>query len=140
MSDGPQRAALNRLATALNCSPSALRRDGCGDPAIVGKRGHVYAVPDANGFGYWIYHVAGSARAWTNAKKEMAFAELRNDGHDEGAWLLPRLPSPAEAEVIRSRLSISQAGRLVRRRHGAAPRTRPRSIRQSSRRVVKTGR
>jgi hypothetical protein len=102
-----QRSALDRFAVALNCSPSTLRRDDCGDPSIRGKRGHVYATPGESGrLCFWIYHAAGSGRGWTNAKRDMAFASLVNDGDDEGAWSLDRLPTAAEAETIRSRLSI----------------------------------
>ena len=80
MSDAPQRAALNRLATALNCSPSALRRDDCGDPAIVGKRGHVYTVPE----GWQLFVTGWTARGWTSAKAALNFATICNDGDDEG--------------------------------------------------------
>ena len=41
-----QRKALLKLA-ALNSSPTALRRDECGDWRINGSSGHVYAIPSA---------------------------------------------------------------------------------------------
>ena len=40
-----QRPALLALRDALGCRDAALRRDECGDWAIFGKRGHIYAVP-----------------------------------------------------------------------------------------------
>jgi hypothetical protein len=40
-----QREALLNLIEALGCWYRALRRDECGDPGVVGKYGHIYAVP-----------------------------------------------------------------------------------------------
>ena len=49
-----------------------------------------------------------SALAWTWAKKRLAFAEVTQDGDDEGVLRLHRLPSPAEAAEIRDILGIWQ--------------------------------
>ena len=43
-----QRAALLKFADALGSRPIALGRDDCGDPVIVGRSGHIYAVPGAS--------------------------------------------------------------------------------------------
>jgi hypothetical protein len=40
-----QRPALLKLAEALGCRDNALRRDECGDWRIVGRLGHIYAIP-----------------------------------------------------------------------------------------------
>jgi hypothetical protein len=40
-----QRAALLEFGKALGSRDNALRRDECGDPAIFGTRGHIYACP-----------------------------------------------------------------------------------------------
>lgn len=97
-----QRAALDRFALALNSSPRALTRDECGDPFICGNAGHVLAYPE----GFWLYVAAGSARAWTATKKALAFAKVVNDGDEEGAFLVDREPSSAEAKTIRDYLGI----------------------------------
>ena len=116
-----QRAALDRFAAALNSSPRALRRDECGDPRINGSRGHIYA---ASG-GFQIYHSAGSARAWTFAKRAMVFAKATQDGGEEGVLRLDRLPTPAEASTIRDylgirkRIELSDEERERRRELGA---------------------
>ena len=75
-----QRAALKKLATALNSSPTALRIDECGDPRINGSQGHVYAVPK----GYQLFVMTETARQWTAAKKALAFSSIWNDGDEEG--------------------------------------------------------
>ena len=43
-----QRPELLRLAEALDSRSAALRRDDCGDWAIWGNNGHIYAVPLAH--------------------------------------------------------------------------------------------
>jgi len=110
-----QRQALLKLMPALGCSDSALRRDDCGDPRIEGKQGHVYAVPGSTeepkrpGFMICVLAETSDGRTferwtsqgWTYAKRALAFAKLTNDGDDEGSLFLDRMPSKAEAEVIR---------------------------------------
>jgi hypothetical protein len=47
-----QRPALLAFAETADTRPNCLRRDECGDWAIWGRDGHIYAVPvelDANG-------------------------------------------------------------------------------------------
>ncbi len=48
---------------------------------------------------------AGST-AWSHAKRAMTFARVVNDGEGEGMLMMDRLPTPAEADVIRDKLSI----------------------------------
>jgi hypothetical protein len=97
-----QRAALKKLAAAINSSSAALRIDECGDPRIVGSSGHVYAVPR----GYQMFVMTETPRAWTAAKRALGFASICNDGDEEGALILDRLPTPAEAQVIRRYVGI----------------------------------
>jgi hypothetical protein len=107
-----QRAALDHFAGAINCRASSLTRDGCGDPVIIGKHGHVYAVcgsldrPDTVGF--HLFFCSETARGWTFSKRALAFSALTNDGDDGGAWFLDRLPTAAEAETIRDYLGIAK--------------------------------
>jgi hypothetical protein len=100
-----QREALAVFAQALGSASSALRRDECGDPRIFGKRGHVYAVPE----GFQLYCVCESPRAWTYAKRALSFAEVTQDGDEEGMLIMDRLPTAEEAETIRSYLGINKA-------------------------------
>jgi hypothetical protein len=106
-----QRLALLALAAALNSSVACLRRDECGDWRIEGRSGHVYAVlgilwiePVRPGFQFWCS--TSSARAWSAAKKALAFAVVTQDGDDEGMAFLDRLPTAAEAEAIRRYVGI----------------------------------
>jgi hypothetical protein len=89
--------------TALDASPRAMRRDACGDRAIVGSCGHVYA----DGAGFLLYvSTAESARRWTNVKRRLGFCRVTQDGDDEGCLHLDRLPTPEEAALIREVVGI----------------------------------
>jgi hypothetical protein len=129
-----QRPALLALAGACDTRASALRRDECGDWAIWGNNGHVYAVPE--GFHLMIgcdFDNARwtSARGWESAKKRLGFGRVTQDGDEEGSIILDRLPSKAEAREIRYALGIPQARHLSEERRalmseiGAANLTRP---------------
>jgi hypothetical protein len=98
-----QRQALLALIPSLGCSDMTLRRDECGDPRISGKHGHVYAVPGA---GFAIFVNCETRTGWTYAKRALSFAKLMNDGEDEGAFFLDRLPTRSEAETIRRYCAI----------------------------------
>jgi hypothetical protein len=118
------REAILKFAEALGSRDAALRRDECGDPRIEGRRGHIYAVPG----GFMLYAVRaagdeGTSHWWTNTKAEMAFAKVKNDGDAEGAFFLDRLPTAAEAGIIRARLLIPKKAEysdevLARKRAG----------------------
>ena len=100
-----QRAALLKLVSALGCRAAALRRDECGDWRIEGSDGHAYAVPGAldqpSRPGFMLYVMAGSPKAWTFGKRALAFAKVINDGDEEGAFVMRRLPTADEAALIR---------------------------------------
>jgi hypothetical protein len=106
-----QRLALLELVKALGARDNLLRRDECGDWRIEGRSGHVYAVPGSldrpAAAGFQIY-VAGSGRWWGAAKRSLAFADLTNDGDDEGMLFLDRLPTPDEAETLRHYVGIAK--------------------------------
>jgi hypothetical protein len=95
-----QRTALVKLVSALGCRAAALRRDECGDWRIEGSNGHVYAVPGP-GPRFMLYLMTGSPKAWTFAKRALAFAKVINDGDEEGAFVMRRLPTADEAALIR---------------------------------------
>jgi hypothetical protein len=102
-----QREALLRLAPALGCRESALRRDDCGDWRINGKHGHIYAIPGTlaePGREGFLLCYNGSARAWGFAKAAMRFAQVTQDG----CLFLDRLPTKAEAAVIRAKLGMAK--------------------------------
>ena len=100
-----QRAALLKLTKTLVSRDSALRRDECGDWRIEGSSGHVYAVPGTldqpNWPGFMLYIMTGSPKAWTFAKRALAFAKVINDGDEEGAFVMSRLPTADEATLVR---------------------------------------
>ena len=97
------RAQLLTLVKALDVSVLRLRRDECGDHRINGKRGHIYR----DGAGFLLYVTTGeSKRRWTNTKQRLGFCRVTQDGDDEGCLHLDRLPTRAEAGLIRQALRI----------------------------------
>ena len=97
------RIHLQNLLTAIDGSARALRRDPCGDWQIAGRSGHIFG----DGAGYAIYvHTNESPRRWTNVKGRLDFCHVRQDGDDEGCLHLDRLPTPAEAELIRDAVGV----------------------------------
>jgi hypothetical protein len=109
------RETLVKLVEALGCWDKALRRDECGDWAVFGKHGHIYAVsgtldrPKTEGFQIY-FRGAGEfearPHAWTWAKKALSFCQVTNDGDTEGMLFLDRLPDAVEAGIIRDKLVI----------------------------------
>jgi hypothetical protein len=111
-----QRHALLELVKALGCRDNALRRDECGDWRVEGRSGHIYAAPGSLGRpeapGFQIY-IAGSSRWWTAAKAAFApFAEIANDGGDEGTHFIFRLPGADEAGMIRHYVGLAKKREL----------------------------
>jgi hypothetical protein len=114
-----QREALLKLVEALGCRDAALRRDECGDWAVKGRCGHIYAVPGttAHGFppgeGFQIYFRGAeefgeplSSKGWPYAKRALLFCKVTQDGDDEGMLFLDRLPTEIEAALIRDKLGV----------------------------------
>jgi len=125
-----QRPRLLALASTLEISITQLRRDDCGDWAIIGNSGRVYAVLS----GFQIV-IAGweadrapwsTAKGWNLCKSKLSFAKLMQDGHDEGAFVLERDPRGDEAAIIREcvglrkRRAISEDGLAALRSRLAA--------------------
>ena len=105
-----QREALLTLQSALGTAPRALHRDECGDPRIEGRHGHVNAVCGLVGAksprpGFQMFVTDWTARGWKLAKDVLP-GVICNDGDDEGAIFLDRLPTPAEAVLIRKWLGL----------------------------------
>jgi hypothetical protein len=102
------KAQLGELWDALNASPSVLRRDEGGLWILRGRPG-CYVSTWGDG-ATWHLVVAPeeemSKQAWTWIKKRLAFCEVTQDGDSEGCLRLSRLPTPAEAEVIRDIVGI----------------------------------
>jgi len=101
------KAQLGELLEALNASPLALRRDTSGLWVLQGSRGYCATWGDN---ATWQLVVAPqleiSARQWTAHKNRLAFAELTQDGDTEGCFRLHRLPTDAEATIIRDIVGI----------------------------------
>jgi hypothetical protein len=113
-----QREALLRFGKALGCRDNALRRDENGDWRIGGSKGHIYAVPGTlderkvEGFQMFVTGCQTS-RQWTAVKAAMkGFASLTNDGGDEGALFMGRLPTMGEAETIRRYCGVAKKREL----------------------------
>jgi hypothetical protein len=107
-----QRAALLRFARALGSRDVALQRDECGDWRIEGQHGHVYATPGPVGAksmkaGFQMFVLDWTARGW-KAAKDVLPGVVCNDGDDEGAVFLDRLPTAAEAVSIRKWCGIAK--------------------------------
>ena len=110
-----QRARLLEFAGALGSRSSALQRDECGDWAIFGRYGHIFAVPLARRAEKTGFHIVyspcspldKSPRAWGHARKAIgAFACLALHGGSGGTFLLDRLPTAAEATTLLGKLGI----------------------------------
>jgi hypothetical protein len=115
-----QREALLKLVEALGCRDKALRRDECSDWRINGRWGHIYAVPGmtahglAPGEGFQLCFRGApefeeppkGSKALSFARQAMSFAETALDGDGEGVMFLHRLPTAAEAEIIRDKFGI----------------------------------
>jgi len=98
-----QREALAKFAAALGASENSLKLDKCRDWHIAGKHGHVFAYAKGR---FQIFVFSGARQAWTFAKQALAFARLCNDGDEEGAFFLDRLPTKSEAGTIRTHCGI----------------------------------
>lgn len=104
-----ERSHLKTLLIILDATARVLWRDSCGEWAIKGKRGHIYA----DGSGFLIVVTGDSIRCWAHTKGKLAFCRVTQDGDDEGCLHLDHLPTPAEADLIRDTL------RIKRKRHYA---------------------
>lgn len=104
-----ERDRMESLLAALDASPLALRRDTCGHWAINGKQGLVFA--DGAGF-LIVVRTDGSPRRWSFVKKRLAFCRITQDGDDEGALHLDRLPDTGEADLLREAVGIRQRRHL----------------------------
>jgi hypothetical protein len=103
-----QRPELLKFAEALGSRDNALRRDECSDWRINGKQGWIYAVPEGFQFFYFARNgvnewdgVGPHIEDYVRAKRRLVFCRLVQDGNGEGVFLLDRLPTPNEAEIIR---------------------------------------
>jgi hypothetical protein len=95
-----QRPQLLEFAEALNSRPSFFHRDDCGDPAIFGKYGHIFAVPE----GFQII-LLESVKRWSRLKQTFP-KKIIQDGDSEGVLLFDCLPYPEQAKDIRRLLGI----------------------------------
>jgi hypothetical protein len=57
---------------------------------------------------FQIFVLGWSPLGWTNAKKALSFAQIFNDGDDEGSFVLDRPPTSDEAAVIRHYVGITK--------------------------------
>jgi hypothetical protein len=102
----------------------------------IGMSCHVYPDDDA----YLIYFMLAdsgnrepSSLPWKNAKAQLAFCQVTQDGDWEGCLRLDRLPTPDEAKAIRETLGIRK-----RRHLSANQKERARSVLSSARTLVRS--
>lgn len=118
---------LEAMISALDCSRLAKRRDEAGDWRIEGHNGWIYEQPE----GFYLFYNPCSSRAFGFGKKDLSFCKLTQDGDTEGYFFLDRLPTEAEAGIIRERLGIrrrramSEARLASLRQAGAKSRFQP---------------
>jgi hypothetical protein len=103
-----QKAALLTFVVAIGAKPR-LGADEARNPRIEGKYGRIYVQPATCEPGkspkFQIYFLPGRALAWRYTRDALStFATMTNDGDDEGMFLMNRLPTAAEGEVIRARI------------------------------------
>ena len=121
MQPQPKREGLQILLAALDASPVALRRDlhrdegRKGNYGIHGKWGLIYI----DGEGFLLRVTANderdkSPRRWTSIKRRLAFCRITQDGDEEGCLHLDRLPTPAQAGLIRQALGIRKRRTLTK--------------------------
>ena len=99
-----EREHLKTFLTAIDASPTALERPvyrgWVGDYQINGKHGHVLSDHP----GYLLY-VTGTIQRWKKTTHLLP-GKVSQKGDDEGILRLDRLPTAAEAELIRDLIGI----------------------------------
>jgi hypothetical protein len=105
ISKAQEKKHLLALLMALDVSQDNLRLDDCDDWHIVSPItddiGCNHARVKSTGDCWAIYVPCRSKRHWSAVKRKLNFMTITADGDDEGALELDRLPSSAEAAVIR---------------------------------------
>jgi hypothetical protein len=99
------KAELVRLHRALDAAQTTLRLDEASLWTIRG-RGANYISTWGDGQSWLLYLQCRSIRAWSAAKKRLAFCRVTQDGDDEGVLRLERLPTSDEAVQIRELLGV----------------------------------
>jgi hypothetical protein len=112
----PERERLSGFARPLRSRAVALRRDERGNWRMNGSRGHVHAAPE----GFQILVMGWWANGWNRAKRVLLFAQICNDGDDEGGFVLDRFP-PVMVVASVAATGFKIAGRLSK---GASPTAR----------------
>jgi hypothetical protein len=107
---------LEMLIELSGSSPRALTQDGYGKPMMVGTRGHVYA--DRKGFVIYVF-AANEGRRWSRAKRDLVFCTVPQDYEEEGVFRLDRMPTKAEAVLIRETIEARRKGPPEKGDHAA---------------------
>jgi hypothetical protein len=128
------REQMLALHTALNAVSTALSRHEHSVWQITGKRGHILTWGDGESFLLYV-QPGPSSRRWNNAKRDLPFCEVTQDGDGEGCLRLRGLPSPGQAAAIRDVLNIwrrpaftPEYQHALRERGRAAAARRPRPL------------
>jgi len=102
------RTRLGAMSDPMRLAQSGVSAAGHDRPrrawAIIGSRGTIHTFGDGQ---TWVVFVAcRSPVHWTYTKRRLAFCALSQDGEDEGILRLHRLPTNAEATIIRHVLGL----------------------------------
>ena len=94
-----QRSASPCLSQSTFSANSALRLDECGLWHLRGKRGRITTWGDGQGYLLALYE--RSRKAWTYAKRRLAFAKVTQDADGEGVLRFELPVTEAQASEVR---------------------------------------
>ena len=106
------RARLEAAGSAICAAKNSIRIDGCGDPAMSGRRGHIFAISEPiGGAALRAIVFCRTMHGWSSAKRRLGAIgwRLAQDGDDEGVMTLDRLPSLCEGADVRAVLGIRKS-------------------------------
>ncbi|MBR0879345.1 MULTISPECIES: hypothetical protein [Bradyrhizobium] len=99
------RTKLAAFAATIGAARTSMKRDACGDWTLTGLAGHL----STDGAALYASLACTSARAWTNAKRNLSFLTIHQDGDCEGIMKLARPLTSDQAEILRTTLRIRKA-------------------------------
>lgn len=102
------RTKLAAFAATIGAAKTSLRLDACGNWSITGLTGHL----STDGATLYASLGCSSARAWTNAKRNLGFLSIHQDGDSEGVHRVDRPLTADQAETLRTTLRIRKARRM----------------------------
>jgi hypothetical protein len=109
------RRMLLGLAKTLGISQRRIKRDGCDDWIIGGRRGHIAT----DGVSFYAYVRGRSPRHWNAAKRILRFLSVSLDGDEEGIFNFCETQTGEQAAQIRKVLGIRKAPQLTQQQRSS---------------------